>query len=416
MTITTSSTIITLFTSIATIAPALRDLQASQQQQQQQQQHDNNSPPLLFEIREIVDVSTWLLKSGNANGGDDLDDTVGVLDRNNSNQQPQQQRHLSLSETSIQWLQEAEILITEPHLLAQLLLWQQENNHKLLVNLKWCQSTYAGVDPIFRIQEQLERKSKTATTTTTTNSIPSSSSSSSWPPSFILTRFAGVFGRPMAEWCIGRIIERERNFVASHQDQSNRHWAATRSQISQYRYLSELTLAVLGATGDIGKCICQAAQALEMTVVKYSSQGRENATTNNLAMALQQADYIVSVLPSTPQTRGLLTLAALQVANPQQGGKSPVLINVGRGDLISTSTLLQAIHQKHLSGAILDVTEQEPLPPDSPLWIHPQVIISPHVSALTRGRDVPQLILQQLYRYQQDPNSLHYMVDWNRGY
>ena len=96
--------------------------------------------------------------------------------------------------------------------------------------------------------------------------------------------------------------------------------------------------------------------------------------------------------------------------------KSPVFINVGRGDLISTDTILQALDANHLRAAILDVTEEEPLPPDNPLWTHPKVTISPHVSALTRGKDVPQLVLEQYKRYQQDPSTLLYQVDWDKGY
>jgi phosphoglycerate dehydrogenase-like enzyme len=338
-----------------------------------------------------------------------------------------------LSQESKRLLQQAEILITEPHVLAKLLLLlkkeEKENesssspssSHPLLLsNLKWCQSTYAGVDPVITAIQNHD---------TTPLSLPP----------FVLTRFAGVFGPPMAEWCLGRIIAHERNFAASHQDQHDRQWRASASSSSssrqmEYRYLSELTLTVLGATGDIGQCICQMAKAMGMhKVVGYSSSSSRQRSsssnsdttttttticdeyTNDLADALRQADYVVSVLPSTPATRGLLSLETLRAAANKKK-KSPVLINVGRGDLITTDTLLTALQEEHLSAAILDVMEQEPLPSDSPLWTHPQVVISPHVSALTRGKDVPKLVLEQLERYQHDPTSLRYVVDWNKGY
>ncbi|KAG7342625.1 D-isomer specific 2-hydroxyacid dehydrogenase, NAD binding domain containing protein [Nitzschia inconspicua] len=376
---------LTLFTSIASIAPALRETQ-QQQQQQQQQQHDNGQTNQIsgktFELEEIVDPSAL-----SGYGG-----TV-VFDPSN------------LSEESKRKLRRAEILITEPHVLAKLLLQSSSSSESLLKNLKWCQSTYAGVDPLFVVKETLQ-------------------SMQQWPPAFVLTRFAGVFGPSMAEYTLGRIIAHERHFAASHNDQLQRQWAASK-QILQYRYLSELTLTVLGATGDIGRCICHSAKAMGMTVVAYTrsdtQEGICDLYTSNLTVALQQADYIVSVLPSTHETRGLLSLETIQVANRSNGGKSPVLINVGRGDLISTDTVMQALQQQHLSGAILDVLEQEPLPVDSPLWTHPNVTISPHVSALTRGKDVPKLILEQYQRYlqdqdQDDKSSLRYIVDWNKGY
>jgi phosphoglycerate dehydrogenase-like enzyme len=247
----------------------------------------------------------------------------------------------------------------------------------------------------------------------------------------------------MAEWCIGRIVAHERNFLVSHSDQLSGQWAASKS-VFEYRYLSEMTLTVLGSTGDIGKCIGKAAKAFGMNVVGYSRSGGRDGDdetcfdeqVTDLTTALQAADYIVAVLPSTDATRGLLTLDKLQTANAEAGGRSPVLINVGRGDLVSSETLTRALDEGHLSAVILDVMDPEPLPPDSPLWKHPKVTISPHVSALTRGKDVPKVILQQYKHYchavaQNEDNkigkdsisamtaiasSLNYVVDWNKGY
>ncbi|KAL3918061.1 MAG: hypothetical protein SGARI_007564 [Bacillariaceae sp.] len=243
----------------------------------------------------------------------------------------------------------------------------------------------------------------------------------------------------MAEWCIGRIISHERNFASSQRDQGNAEWAAS-TEILEYRYLSEMTLSVLGSTGDIGQCIGRAAKAFGMYTVGYSrSGGRKNdgnksvfdEQTTSLQEALQAADYVVSVLPSTDATRGLLTLETLESANVKNGGKSPVLINVGRGDLVSSeAALIQALDAGHISAAILDVMDPEPLPSSSELWRHPKVTISPHVSALTRGKDVPKVILEQYQRYCEAvkygdgddddmakiAEKLHYVVDWNKGY
>jgi hypothetical protein len=189
-TTTPSTSTLTVFTSIASIAPALRDLQ-----QQQQSNNNNNNNNTSFLLQEIVDPAAL-----SGYGG-----TV-VFDPS------------KLSQESKRLLQQAEILITEPHVLAKLLLLlkkeEKENENEssspypLLSNLKWCQSTYAGVDPVMMAIQNND----------TTSTSPSS------PPSFVLTRFAGVFGPPMAEWCLGRIIAHERNFAASHQDQHDRQW------------------------------------------------------------------------------------------------------------------------------------------------------------------------------------------------
>jgi phosphoglycerate dehydrogenase-like enzyme len=101
----------------------------------------------------------------------------------------------------------------------------------------------------------------------------------------------------------------------------------------------------------------------------------------------------------------------------------PVLINVGRGDLITTRTIIDSLSSKLLSGVIIDVAEEEPLPSSDPLWTTPNVIISPHVSALTRGKDVPKVITEQYRRYVQSQKDggdlrkdLQYVVDWDKGY
>lgn len=290
-------------------------------------------------------------------------------------------------------LKQAKILISEPAVVAQLL----EHDESALTSLRWCQSTYAGVDPIFN-------------------------SSLTFPLSWKLTRFAGCFGPPIAEWCLARIIGHERNFAASAEDQRNVSWAGSKGAIIGYRYLSSLTLAVLGC-GDIGRCIAKAAKAFGMKTMGYGKTKRESdevlegidAYTTNLGGALREADYIVSVLPSTPETRGLLNGNALRTASKANGGNCPVFINAGRGDIIGEDSLLYALDNQWISASILDVFEVEPLPEESKLWHRSDVIISPHVSGLTQGKDVPKVFLENYERFLEG-NELNFLVDWNKGY
>lgn len=359
--------VITLFTSIRNIGPALRQAQ--------------------LPLDEIVDEQ--------ALGG------YGATIEFNPSR---------LQASSIQKLQAAEILITEPAVLAELILLNNNNNStstssiehgtssssSLLPNLKWCQSTYAGVDPLFRAKQDLTL----------------------FPLPFTLTRFAGVFGPPIAEWCLAQIISHERKFDLMRRDQSKKEWVGSQ-EVLEYRYLSDLTLSILGA-GDIGLCIARVAKAFGMKVVGYSTRPKADEpaldeSVTDLTTALQAGDYIVSVLPSTTATRNLLSLEAFQVANQSNGGKSPVFVNAGRGDVTDASTIVAALDQNHISAAILDVFEQEPLPPSNPLWTHPKVTVSPHVSGLTRGQDVPNLVVDQYQRYVSG-QPLQYVVDWNKCY
>jgi phosphoglycerate dehydrogenase-like enzyme len=138
-------------------------------------------------------------------------------------------------------------------------------------------------------------------------------------------------------------------------------------------------------------------------------------SVTDLTVALQAADYVVSALPSTQHTRQLLTLDVFHTANIAQGGKSPVFVNVGRGDATDTATIIAALDAGHISAAILDVFEEEPLPPENPLWTHPKVTVSPHVSGLTRAQDVPDLVVKQYQRYTSN-QPLQYTVNWDKSY
>ncbi|KAL7535583.1 hypothetical protein ACHAXR_006590 [Thalassiosira sp. AJA248-18] len=301
----------------------------------------------------------------------------------------------SLRAETLDSLHQATVLIAEPAVIAKLL----EHDASALSSLRWCQSTYAGVDPIFN-----------------------SNIAALLPLPWKLTRFAGCFGPPIAEWVLARIIGHERNFAASANDQSMKIWAGSKDAILGYRYLSSLTLSVLGC-GDIGRCVATAAKAFGMKTVGYGKTNRKKSDevegidhyTTNLSEALQSADYIVSVLPSTPETRGLLNDGALLHASKGNGGKCPVFVNVGRGDVIGESSLLHALDNEWISAAILDVFEVEPLPEDSSLWGRSDVVISPHVSGLTQGSDVPKVFLENYQRFVQG-RELKYVVDWVKGY
>jgi len=221
---------------------------------------------------------------------------------------------------------------------------------------------------------------------------------------------------------LARIIGHERNFAASTEDQRKGSWAGSKDAILGYRYLSCLTLSVLGC-GDIGRCVARAAKAFGMRTVGYgktirgSDHGLEGIDeyTTNLTKALREADYVVSVLPSTLETRGLLNGTALQPASKSDGGKSPVFINVGRGDIISADSLLNALDNRWISASILDVFEVEPLPKENALWRRSDVVISPHVSGLTQGKDVPKVFLENYGRFLEG-RELKYLVDWDKGY
>ncbi|HUY87778.1 MAG TPA: D-2-hydroxyacid dehydrogenase [Pirellulales bacterium] len=111
---------------------------------------------------------------------------------------------------------------------------------------------------------------------------------------------------------------------------------------------------------------------------------------------LSQSKIVILAAPLTATTRGMIDAAALAAMQP-----GSILINVARGPLVVESALVEALRSGHLAGAGLDVTEVEPLPPDSPLWELPQVIITPHVGgqSATRIDDMTYFFCENLRRW-----------------
>ncbi|MFP6656911.1 MAG: NAD(P)-dependent oxidoreductase, partial [Pirellulales bacterium] len=123
-------------------------------------------------------------------------------------------------------------------------------------------------------------------------------------------------------------------------------------------------------------------------------------------------DIVVLCAPLTDQTRGLIDAAAIAKMRP-----GSVLINVARGSILVEDALVEAISSGHLSGAAIDVTEREPLPPDSALWELPNLIITPHVAGQSARRidDMTDFFCDNLSRYL-DGRPLRNLVDKRLGF
>jgi phosphoglycerate dehydrogenase-like enzyme len=256
-------------------------------------------------------------------------------------------------------------------------------------NCKWLQSTWAGVDGFLK-NVNYKR------------------------PDFILTRFAGTFGRHIAEYCLQHILNHERHYPHVQEMRDNLVW--DQQAYPSYRTLNEIKIGVLGF-GDIGKEVCRVGKFFDMKVVAYKATIVENPeyidklyVKGEFSEFLSDLDYVISTLPSTKETNGLLNDNVLKNCK-----RSPVFINVGRGNTINEGTILHALEQKWISKAILDVFEREPLPIESKLWKHKDVIITPHVSARTFERDISKVFFDNLELYL-GGKPLKHQVEWERGY
>jgi phosphoglycerate dehydrogenase-like enzyme len=121
-------------------------------------------------------------------------------------------------------------------------------------------------------------------------------------------------------------------------------------------------------------------------------------------------DYLVCVLPNTESTRRMVDAEVLQ-ALP----KHALLVNIGRGRTVDEKALAEALSSGQLAGAILDVFENEPLPPDHFLWDIPNVIITSHTSGPSFPEDLAKVFVRNYWRYISGQTLLH-LVDFERGY
>lgn len=219
----------------------------------------------------------------------------------------------------------------------------------------------------------------------------------------ILTNSAGIHAPPMAETVLGMILHFARGLDFAVAAQRERRWGkpAFEGADTPVREVAGTTLGLVGF-GGIGREVARRARALGMEVLALRrsgapAEGVEVLTGEaGLEELLRRSDHVVLALPETRDTRGLMDAGRL--AAMKEGA---VLVNVARGGVLDEEALAGALRSGRLRGAALDVFRKEPLPSDSPLWEIPNVLITPHVSATSRGfwRREIDLVVENLRRY-----------------
>lgn len=130
---------------------------------------------------------------------------------------------------------------------------------------------------------------------------------------------------------------------------------------------------------------------------------------------LRRANILVCLLPLTPETRHLLNRRVFAMLNRDSPLGAPVLINAGRGGIQVEADIVACLGDGTLGAVSLDVFESEPLPADSPLWGHPNAIVTPHNAADTDPDAISGYVADMIARFEQD-GTLENVVDLARGY
>jgi phosphoglycerate dehydrogenase-like enzyme len=201
----------------------------------------------------------------------------------------------------------------------------------------------------------------------------------------LLTNGRGLHSASMAEHTLGLMLAFARKLHLARDAQRERRWTQ-REMLESSPPFADLAGSTLGLVGfgRVGEAIATRARALGMTVVavrRHPASPPDPADqqwgVERLGELIGRADWLVLAAALTPETERLIGARELERARP-----GAVLINLGRGALVDEAALIAALERGTLAGAALDVTEKEPLPPESPLWGMPNVIMTPHVSGL----------------------------------
>ena len=233
----------------------------------------------------------------------------------------------------------------------------------------------------------------------------------------LLTNSAGAYGVSIAEHMIAVSLVMMRRLDEFMAETREGQWLSPRPQKS----LKDCRITVLG-TGDIGTTFASRARAFEpASLVGVCRSGKSEATVydkvlpvSELDSIFPQTDLLAMSLPSTPETKGIISRERLSLLP-----EGAYIVNVGRGSAIDEAALADNLESGHIAGAALDVFQTEPLPANNRLWKTKNLLITPHVAgnmtlAYTKDKNV-QMFIEDLKNFTEG-KLLHYLVDRKLGY
>ncbi len=212
-----------------------------------------------------------------------------------------------------------------------------------------------------------------------------------------VTNARGIFDRAIAETVLGYLLTETKGFRESWERQKRHEWHPRRSE----RLQNQRALVV--GVGNIGREIGRVLQLVGMQVQGIGRTTREKDPVFGRIHPLQalkslarNVDWVIGILPSTAETRGLFDHGVFQAMRPEAR-----FVNVGRGDAQDEAALEKALRSGTIAGAMLDVFGTEPLPADSTLWDTPNLFVTPHISGDYQNfpSDIADQFLDNLARY-----------------
>ncbi|MBU9712591.1 D-2-hydroxyacid dehydrogenase [Evansella tamaricis] len=262
--------------------------------------------------------------------------------------------------------------------------FKRPNNFQFC-NIRWVHSLGAGVDKILK--------------------------GDNWKEDVLLTRTICSFGQKISEYCLSYILRDLQQHNSYNTAQNKKEWTSFAPVP-----LKEKTVLVYG-TGVIGQEVARTLSFFGVRVYGISLSGKQKDFFEYVHPSLDEGkeldkvkfpDYVINTMPNTKQTVGMFNKARFSKL------EDAVFINVGRGESVDHGALLEALG-KGIRLAVLDVFPEEPLPKDNPLWNHPNVIITPHISAITTPEEGIDCFLKTLHNIETG-KALQNQVDLIKGF
>jgi phosphoglycerate dehydrogenase-like enzyme len=220
----------------------------------------------------------------------------------------------------------------------------------------------------------------------------------------------GVNANAVSEHAIALMLALLRRIPEARDNQAKRFWRGMMGDFGKREDEAGGKTAVVVGLGRIGGRIVRLCKALGMKVVGVRQNvagGAEGAdevhSFRDLRSVLPRADFLILACPLTDDTRGLVDAAALAALKP-----TAQVINVARGRVVDEPAIVAALQEGRIAGAALDVTADEPLPAESPLWAMPNVLITPHTGGETHMYEdnVLDFMMENIGRMQRGETAL----------
>jgi glyoxylate/hydroxypyruvate reductase len=232
---------------------------------------------------------------------------------------------------------------------------------------------------------------------------------------------------PLVRVAVGDLTDRMAEYVVLHVLMHHRQELYLRASQREKRWqpkfqwpASAISVGIMGL-GTLGANAAEVLRRLGFRVSGWSRSAKQIEGIEcfhgkaQLDAFLQRTDILVCLLPLTPDTRHILNRGLFAKLNRNSPIGAPVLINAGRGALQAEADILGCLEDGTLGAASLDVFASEPLPPDSPFWTHPQVVLTPHNAADTDPDEISKYVARQIERFEAGA-TLENVVDPARGY